>query len=119
MSINIHIIDKERRKYSAHFMMWLNSYKQKNYPIIVVGYGNPTYVYFKKLVFTDEQYIPNFDDETYEKFRKQKGYSFAYIGNSGKIYGKGYKEEINIDKMLNVVNQALKGEKFVEKMMER
>ncbi|WP_235603653.1 hypothetical protein, partial [Parageobacillus toebii] len=24
--INIHIIDKERRKYSAHFMMWLNSY---------------------------------------------------------------------------------------------
>ncbi|MEK4167213.1 hypothetical protein NST18_12135 [Anoxybacillus sp. FSL W8-0104] len=26
MSINIHIIDKERRKYSAHFMMWLNSY---------------------------------------------------------------------------------------------
>ncbi|WP_199427141.1 hypothetical protein [Thermaerobacillus caldiproteolyticus] len=93
--------------------------KQKNYPIIVVGYGNPTYVYFKKLVFADEQYIPNFDDETYEKFRKQKGYSFAYIGNSGKIYGKGYKEEINIDKMLNLVNQALKGEKFVEKMMER
>ncbi|MGG4081801.1 hypothetical protein ABEV73_13315, partial [Geobacillus stearothermophilus] len=27
LSINIHIIDKERRKYSAHFMMWLNSYK--------------------------------------------------------------------------------------------
>ncbi|EPR26455.1 hypothetical protein I656_03914 [Geobacillus sp. WSUCF1] len=26
LSINIHIIDKERRKYSAHFMMWLNSY---------------------------------------------------------------------------------------------
>ncbi|WP_425265919.1 prepilin-type N-terminal cleavage/methylation domain-containing protein [Anoxybacillus pushchinoensis] len=28
MSISIHIIDKERRKYSAHFMMWLNSYKR-------------------------------------------------------------------------------------------
>ncbi|MED3724532.1 hypothetical protein [Geobacillus stearothermophilus] len=26
LSISIHIIDKERRKYSAHFMMWLNSY---------------------------------------------------------------------------------------------
>ncbi|MED3729959.1 DEAD/DEAH box helicase family protein [Geobacillus stearothermophilus] len=30
MSINIHIIDKERRKYSAHFMMWLNSYIKMN-----------------------------------------------------------------------------------------
>ncbi|MED4300415.1 hypothetical protein P9204_07965 [Geobacillus stearothermophilus] len=29
MSINIHIIDKERRKYSAHFMMWLNSYEAR------------------------------------------------------------------------------------------
>ncbi|WP_207559105.1 hypothetical protein, partial [Geobacillus thermoleovorans] len=27
LSISIHIIDKERRKYSAHFMMWLNSYR--------------------------------------------------------------------------------------------
>ncbi|MED5041251.1 hypothetical protein P9848_04290, partial [Geobacillus stearothermophilus] len=26
LSINIHIIDWKYKKYSAHFMMWLNSY---------------------------------------------------------------------------------------------
>ncbi|WP_220699895.1 hypothetical protein, partial [Geobacillus stearothermophilus] len=33
LSINIHIIDKERRKYSAHFMMWLNSYNFVLHPV--------------------------------------------------------------------------------------
>ncbi|MCG6171252.1 hypothetical protein JEG43_13680, partial [Anoxybacillus sp. LAT_35] len=29
LSINIHIMDKKYKKYSAHFMMWLNSYEQR------------------------------------------------------------------------------------------
>ncbi|PIC03703.1 hypothetical protein CS060_13800 [Anoxybacillus flavithermus] len=42
LSINIHIIDRKSKKYSAHFMMWLNSYYvlktkergRKNYSLI-------------------------------------------------------------------------------------
>ncbi|WP_233130456.1 restriction endonuclease subunit S [Geobacillus sp. FJAT-46040] len=30
MSINIHIMDRKSKKYSAHFMMWLNSYATLN-----------------------------------------------------------------------------------------
>jgi len=36
----IHIIDKQNKNYSAHFMMWLNSYTQlplRQFPIIVDG----------------------------------------------------------------------------------
>jgi len=91
--------------------------KKKDYPIIVVGYGNPTYVFFKKLVFTDEQYIPKFDDETYNKFKKEKGYSFSYICEDGTIYGKGYKEKINFEKMVTLIKEALIGKQSVEKMM--
>lgn len=91
--------------------------QKKGYPIIVVGYGNPTYVFFKKLVFTDEQYIPKFDDEVYNKFRKEKGYSFSYVCKNGIIYGKGYKEVIDVEKMLTLIKEALIGEQSVKKMM--
>ncbi|WP_241735429.1 PIN domain-containing protein, partial [Anoxybacillus flavithermus] len=30
LSINIHIMDRKSKKYSAHFMMWLNSYLDTN-----------------------------------------------------------------------------------------
>jgi len=97
----------------------LNSWliQQKKCPIIVVGYGNPTYVYFKKLIFTDEKKIPKLSKEKYDEFKKENGFSFAYIADSGKIYGNGYKDETNLNRIMKIVNKALKGEEQVKEIM--
>ncbi|WP_027627736.1 hypothetical protein [Ruminiclostridium cellobioparum] len=95
---------------------WLK--KKINFPIVVIGYGNPTYTYFKKLLITDEKYIPRLDEERYELYKKENGFSLAYICNDGKIYGKGYKEECNLDNILRVLNNYLRGEDNVRKIVE-
>jgi hypothetical protein len=112
------LIDKAavENKDTSIINKWL--VKQINYPIIVVGYGNPTYIYFKKLLLTEgKEYIPSFSEETYVKFKKEKGFSLEYIGYDGKIYGKGYKGECNIDSILEVLNKSLVGEENVKKMI--
>lgn len=70
-----------------------------------------------KLVFTDEKKIPPLSNEKYEEFKQEKGFSLAYICKYSKIYGKGYKEELRIDRIIQIVSEALKGEKQVEKMI--
>lgn len=91
---------------------WLK--KQVEIPIIVVGYGNPTYAFFKKFIFTDENKIPDFSDEKFKEFSKQKGFSFAYIAKSGEIYGKGFKGKIDINNISEIIAKAKKGEKEVQ-----
>lgn len=49
---------------------------------------------------------------------KKKMDSLAYICNDGKIYGKGYKEECNLDNILRVLNNYLRGEDNVRKIVE-
>lgn len=95
---------------------WLK--KKINFPIVVIGYGNPTYTYFKKLLITDEKYIPRLDKERYELYKKENGFSLAYICTDGRVYGKGYKDECSLDNILRVLNNYLSGEDNVRKMVE-
>jgi len=90
--------------------------EQKNSPIIVVGYGNPNYVYFKRLSISENKYLPKITDEKFEELKNQKGFCMAYICSDGKIYGKSFTEEINTSKIMKIVNEALKGENNVTKM---
>ena len=112
------IIDKSILENNNDEMKELNNWllQQKNYPIIVLGYGNPSYVYFKKLTFSNKKNIP-FDDEEFENFSKEKGFSLAYICSNNYIYGKGFKDTIEIDKILEVVDNGLKDEQHVIQML--
>lgn len=92
--------------------------KQTNYPIIVVGYGNPTYVFYKKLVFINKSNTPPFSEEKFNQFKSEKGFSFAYICKDGKIYGKGYKGKINIDKIVQIIRKSLKNEENAKSIVE-
>lgn len=92
---------------------------QEKRPIIVVGYGNPTFTFFKKLLLTKKSNIPPLDEKTYSLYEKQNGFSFAYIGQNKKIYGKGFKEEIKISSIMKVIETSLKGEQAVESMVYR
>jgi len=92
---------------------------QKGYPILAIGYGNPTYIFFKRLDFAIGVKNPTISKEKIEKYKNEVGFSFTYICNNGIIHGKGYKEKISIPRILNVVNEALKGEEYVKQMIER
>lgn len=106
------IIDKESDINSLN--QWL--IEQKNSPIIVVGYGNPNYVYFKRLSISENKYLPKITDEKFEELKNQKGFCMAYICSDGKIYGKSFGEEINAGRIMEIINEALKGENNVTKM---
>jgi hypothetical protein len=88
--------------------------EQKGKPIIIVGYGNPTYAYFYKLTLNKNK--PKFTKEKIEAFRKEKGFSLAYICEDGKILGTGY-NKLDINEILNVIKKCGKGEAYIEKMV--
>ncbi|EMS72393.1 hypothetical protein [Ruminiclostridium cellobioparum] len=70
------------------------------------------------LLITDEKYIPRLDKERYELYKKENGFSLAYICTDGRVYGKGYKDECSLDNILRVLNNYLSGEDNVRKMVE-
>lgn len=85
---------------------WLRN--QKDCPIIVIGYSNPTYVFFKVLDITNGENMPKIDDNKYKLFKNEYGYCLAYIFNSGKIDGKQYncKYNVNIKNIMAVITQC-------------
>lgn len=91
---------------------------QKNIPIIVVGYGNPNYVYFKKLSNLPKKYTPKYSDEQFEEFKQQKGFSLFYKCSDGRIYGNGYTVPINTTNVMQVINDSLKGEDSIEDILD-
>lgn len=107
------IIDKDvlNSKELHELNYWLKT--KKEYPIVVLGYSNPSYVYFKKLQIADEKFAPPFSEAEYENFSKEKGYSLAYISNNGEIDGKDFKcDKIDTDDVLKLINDILKNKKI-------
>lgn len=92
--------------------------KQKGYPIIVIGYGKPIYVYFFILEFASGESKPKLNKEKLDEYKNQSGFSLAYICKDGKILGKGY-EELNVSNILKTINIGLKGDKYVEEIVEQ
>lgn len=92
---------------------------QKTYPIIFVGYGNPTYIYIKELNLYAKKHIPNYSEEQFEMLKKQKGFSLMYISESGQNFGIGFLQENTLKNILKITDKALKGEKEVLALMPK
>lgn len=95
---------------------WLKT--KREYPIIVTGYSNPTYVFFKKILLSTEEYIPPISEEKYMEFSQEKGYSFAFIDSDEVVYGNGYKGDIDVDKICELINRSLKENVNIDEIIE-
>jgi len=79
--------------------------QQQEHPIIVIGYSNPTFVFFKKLDITDGKYLPKLSDEQYAQFSKKGGYCISYTAKDGIIYGNGYEGKIDLHKIKKLITE--------------
>ncbi|MGN8845236.1 hypothetical protein ACTNDN_20755 [Niallia sp. HCP3S3_B10] len=94
--------------------------KQTSLPIIFVGYSNPTYILLKELdLYGSEHIPPNMSDKQIEALKHQKGFSLMYISTTGHNYGVGFDKENTIQGILEITDQALKGDKAVEELMPK
>jgi|GEM_PF-5832582 len=91
---------------------------KKGYPIFVIGYGKPVYVYFFKLEFATGINKPNISKEKIDEFKDQSGFSLAYICSDGKILGTGHKN-IDINNLFDILSVCLKGDQYAEEVCEK
>ncbi|QZY88645.1 hypothetical protein [Exiguobacterium acetylicum] len=88
--------------------------KQSKISVIILGYGNPTYVFFKKLLINSKGSIPEFTESQYKRMSMKKGFSVAYKSADGNIYGKGYDKE---EKLKKVLFMLLKTDEDIKKFL--
>ncbi|EXX79788.1 hypothetical protein RirG_002260 [Rhizophagus irregularis DAOM 197198w] len=92
--------------------------KQTSLPVIFVGYSNPTYILLKELDLYENKHMPpNMSDKQIEELKHQKGFSLMYITTTGHNYGVGFDKENTVQNILEITDQALKGDKAVEELM--
>lgn len=98
------IIDKDILEEEAN-VKFLNAEikRRPQISVIILGYGNPTYVFFKKLLINAKQAIPEFTSKEYKRMSMKKGFSVAYKAADGNIYGKGYNNEKQLKEVLSIL----------------
>lgn len=94
------IIDDEKE--ILELQPWVRN--QKNKLIVIVGYSNPSYCFFKKLDITKGKNIPKFSSDDYDKFKNQKGFCVAYFQENGQINAKAFANSTNINKIMEIVD---------------